>query len=77
MPSPLYQSVVDVVSTYIGPEKAIDCINRQVAHCNATADNFSKDHFRQILQRVVGATSMWIRDKAKRAELSSRLESLA
>ena len=77
MPSPIYSALVKTVSIYIGAEKGADCVNRQVAYAQATADNFSKDHYCQILTRVIGATSIWIGDKSKQAELKAKLEALA
>jgi hypothetical protein len=77
MPSLVYTNVVNTVSQYLAADKAVDCINRQVAHCNATPDSFSKEQYREVLSRVVGASTMWIGDKAKQAELKTKLEALA
>ena len=77
MPSPVYRSVVDTVSKYIGPEKAVDCVDRQLKHCNSTVDSFGKEQDLQVMGRVIGATSMWLGDAAKKTELKAQLELIA
>ena len=77
MASATYTNLVNLITPYINKDKAEEVLNRQLATCSATADNFSPDHAKAVKGRLVGAFSLFIPDKAKRDELVGKINAFA
>jgi len=72
--------VIGVITPYIGPDKAVLAVERNLARCGATKESFDNKHFGTIVNYVVGASYVWLdqdKDKEKKAELSAKLRALA
>ncbi len=53
-------------------------IGRQLTRCDATADTLNTDHLRELMNFLIGATTLPLHpDKEKKAELSGKLKALA
>jgi hypothetical protein len=80
MASPFYSKVIGVITPYIGPEKAVMAVQRNLERCGATIETFDAKHFSVVVNYVVGATYIWLdqdADKQKKAELAAKLRALA
>ena len=77
MANALYQRLFRTVSEYIGEEKAEGSIGRQLTRCDATADTLNTDHLRELMNFLIGATTLPLHpDKEKKAELTDKLKAL-
>ena len=78
MANGLYNKLAGTVGSFIGEEKAKLAINRQLERCGATPDNLTEKHLREVMNFLVGATTLYLYpDKAKQQELTSILKALA
>lgn len=77
MGNPRYDSVVKLVSSYVGDAKGPGLVERQLKHCGSTPDTFSADDLNKIHTFIVGAAALYIPDPAKADEFSKKLSALA
>lgn len=77
MPSALYSRLLATVTDYIGADKAVSVIQRQLKRCDgATPETFSKSDLNRLVLYLVLATTLYVPDKARAAELEARLKAL-
>lgn len=76
MASALYDKLVKTIAVYIGEEKASGAVGRQLKHCGATCDELSQTHLKAILTFVTAATTLYVSDPAKKAELVAEITAL-
>ena len=77
MANQLYHQLEEIVSHYIGAEKAERALTRQLERCGATPDSVTKDHLHDVHNFLLGATKLYLHpDKAKQAELADKITSL-
>ena len=74
--SSLYQRLVKIAGEYIGEDKAVGAISRQLKHCNATPEAFDAAQLKKILSKVITATSLYIADAGAKTALESKLKAL-
>jgi hypothetical protein len=65
------------LTEFVGKENAARIMESRLADSKSTADSFAPDHYKLVLNRIVAASAMWIGDATKKAELVSKLQSLA
>lgn len=75
--SDLYQKLVKVAALYIGEEKAGSAISRQLKHCGATPEKFTKEHLGKIMLQVLTVTALYTSDEAVKTAMASKIKALA
>jgi hypothetical protein len=73
MPSPAYSTLVNLVSTYIDSQKAVEVITRQLTACHLTADSIVTADIKANGMRFSTAFSLYVSDSSKRHELKTKL----
>ena len=77
MANVFYTRLVTTVSAYLGNERAVAVIGRQLVRCQATSDSITAEDLRSIMANVVGATTLHLApDKAKQQELTEKLKAI-
>jgi len=77
MANNLYTNLIATVSPYIGQEKAVGAIGRQLLRCRATPETVTVEDLRGIFHFVVGATTLYLApDRVKQQALIEKLKSL-
>ncbi len=73
MPSPAYNSLLNLVSSYVDSKKAAEVIGRQLTACSLTTDSIANSDIKANAVRFATACSLYVSDTAKRDELKSKL----
>jgi hypothetical protein len=73
MPSPAYSSLLNLVSTYVEPQKATEVIARQLVACKLTPDTVSPADVKASATRFATACGLYIPDASKRDELKNKI----
>lgn len=76
MPSPTYNKVLEIVSSYVPKEKAAGIVDRQLPKCNSTADNLTKKGVQEMMTWLLGAANLYVQDAGSRGSLKAKLEAL-
>ncbi len=75
MPNDVYSRLSGLLSAYVGEEKAQMTLQRQLARCSATPDSLTLEHVKTITDFLIGAMSLYIRNKETRSELTEKIRS--
>jgi hypothetical protein len=76
MPSPAYNSLLKIVSSYVDAQKAAEVISRQLTACKLTADAITTAEIKSNSSRFNTACGLYISDTAKREELKSKIAAM-
>jgi hypothetical protein len=76
MPSPAYNSLLNLVSIYVDSKKAVEVITRQLTACKLNADTMASSDIKANASRFSTACSLYVADSGKRDELKARLATL-
>ena len=72
MPSPAYNSLLSLVSTYVDSKKAAEVLSRQLTACKLTADSIAAADVKENCTRFSTAFSLYVSDSSKRDELKTK-----
>jgi hypothetical protein len=76
MPSPAYNSLLSLVSSYLEPKKAAEVIARQLTACKLSSDTVATADIKTNASRFITACGLYVSDTAKRDELKNKLSAL-
>ena len=77
MANVLYTKLITTVSDYLGNEKAVATIGRQLTRCQATPETVTAENLRSIMLHVVGSTTLYLApDKVKQQALTDKLKAM-
>jgi len=76
MPSPAYNSLLNLVSVYVDSKKAVEVLTRQLNACSLTTDTIAPADIKANATRFSTAFSLYVSDSAKRDELKTKLLAL-
>ncbi len=73
MPSPAYNTLLNLISVYVDSKKAVEVLARQLTACQLTADSMAMADIKANATRFSTACSLYVSDSAKRDELKTKL----
>ena len=76
MPSPAYNSLLNLVSVYVDSKKAVEVLTRQLTACSLNADTMAAGDIKANATRFATSFSLYVSDSSKRDELKSKLAAL-
>ena len=76
MPSPAYNSLLNLVSVYVDSKKAVEVLTRQLTACSLTADTIGPADIKANATRFATSFSLYVADSGKRDELKAKLAAL-
>ncbi len=77
MASVFYNQIVNLVVSYAGPEKGPGVVQRQLKRGTATEDSFAPTDLGKIMNFLVAASTLYVPDKTRAAEMVTKLKALA
>ena len=77
MANPIYTSLLQVVSSYIGQEKAQGLIERNLEKAGFKPDALDKAQLKTVVLRLSVAATLYIDDKNQHAECGEKIAALA
>ena len=77
MASQQFVAVKSLIISYIGEEKGLPALERQLKHCSAAPESFSAEDLRKISTRIIAAISLYIAEEDKKNEFKKRVETMA
>jgi hypothetical protein len=72
-PTPFFQKLTELLSSYIGPEKSLGLVSRQIASLKLAPETLTAANYPTVMVRLVTAVGLYIQDPAQKKDLTDKL----